>query len=729
VSRRSAALLGALAVAACTPAAAGAHGLIQRANLPIPEWLFGWAAAAVLVVSFVALAALWPRPVLEGRATRRPLGRFGRVVAGPVVQTACAAVGLVLWALTMVAGFAGTADAAENFAPTFLFITFWVGLAIVSPLLGDVYRAANPFRTLGRLARLRGRRPYPEGLGRWPAVAGLLAFAWLELCSGSLREDPRFLAGCVAGYSVLTLAAMARYGVEQWLERGETFAVYFGLLARISPLETRDGTVGVRPPLLGLTRLDQAPGTVAFVCAMIGTVTYDGLSQGKAWVSIADHLDGPLGERLTATLGLLAATAVVAGFYALGSGARRRTFVHSLGPIALAYVVAHYLTFLLFEGQGIFGLLSDPLGQGWDLLGTADTTINYGLISQNQTWYVQVGVVVVGHVAALMLAHERALITFSDARRAAHSQRWMLLVMVGFTSLALWLLSQAGSGIAAKEASPVTAEQRFGRLVDFRKKPPYVNALEIDPVNGDFLLTTNRGFWRIDRETKAVSRIRGTITAKGKTDTLGTFLLVKAAGGERLIGSGHPDHQNTLPQFLGFLESENRGRTWRVVSRFGGADLHKIVLAHDRMYAFDAVLSAIVISTDGGRSFSEHFTPRGLIADFVVDPEDPDHLLADNDEELFESRDGGDGWRPLLRGRRLRLAWPAPGRLYRADQDGTIYTSADGGQTFTRAAKVVGEPYKFAETGDPDHLYLALSDGSILETTDGAQTWDEVFRP
>jgi hypothetical protein len=340
-----------------------------------------------------------------------------------------------------------------------------------------------------------------------------------------------------------------------------------------------------------------------------------------------------------------------------------------------------------------------------------------------------VGALVCGHVAGLVLAHDRALSTYPKPREATRSQYWMLVVMVGFTSLALWLLAQAGSGITAREASPAAAAQRFGRLVDFRKKPPYVNALEIDPTTGDFLLTTNRGFWRIDRETKAVSRIRGTITARGKRDTVGTFLLVKAAGGERLIGSGHPDHQITLPQFLGFLESENRGRTWRVVSRFGGADLHKIVLAHDRMYAYDAVLSAIVVSTDGGRTFSEHFTPRGLIADFVVDPQDPKHLLADNDDELFESTDGGDGWRPLARGRRMRLAWPAPDKLYRADQDGTIHVSADGGRSFTKVAEVVGEPYKFAETGDPDHLYLALSDGTILETTDGARTFAEVFRP
>jgi photosystem II stability/assembly factor-like uncharacterized protein len=146
------------------------------------------------------------------------------------------------------------------------------------------------------------------------------------------------------------------------------------------------------------------------------------------------------------------------------------------------------------------------------------------------------------------------------------------------------------------------------------------------------------------------------------------------------------------------------------------------------MYAYDAVLSAILTSDDGGRSFTEHFTPRGLIIDFVVDPADPGHLLAANDDELFRSRDGGDGWKPVLRARRMRLAWPAAERLYRADQDGSVYVSGDGARTWTRASSVDGEPYKWTAVS-ARHLDLALSDGTIMETRDGARSWKAVFRP
>jgi hypothetical protein len=759
-SRRVAvALVAGVAGALLVPAVAQAHGLVQRANLPIPEWLFGTAAAVVLAVSFAALALLWPEPRLEGAASGRPVGGIGRRLAGRGLDSACQAIGALLLVLVIVAGFAGTQDAERNFSPTFVYITFWVGLALASVLFGDVFRAFNPWRAIGRATgwlaqRARRGRPlahrsYPERLGRWPAAAGLLAFTWLELSSVGWGEQPDLLATAACVYSLITFAGMAVYGVEPWISRAEAFSVYFNLFSRISILGRREGTVRVRRPLSGLTELDLLPGTIAVIVVMIGTVTYDGLSQGEVWTRLAQDLnDGfeglGLGQdavsRLTATVGLALGVGAVGLFYWLGvlgarsvggdQTARRlgRGFVHSLVPIALVYVIAHYLTFFLFEGQQILALISDPLGRGWDLLGTAGRAIDFGVISQNQAWYAQVAVVVAGHVAALILAHERALILYRLPRLAVRSQYWMLGVMVGFTSLALWLLAQAGTGINVVESSEASTAPRSSRLVDLTKRPPFVNALAIDPVNQDFLLTTNRGFWRISKDGSRVNRVRATITYRGKRDTVGTFLLAEPVGGQRFVGSGHPDNADTLPQFLGYIESEDGGRTWRSVTRMGDADLHKIEFAGRRMYAYDAVLSAILTSDDGGRTFTEHFTPRGLIIDFAVNPADPDTLVAANDDELFRSRDGGESWRPVLRASRMRLAWPAPGYLYRADRDGTVYTSADGGRTWREASQVEGEPYKLRPVG-PRHLYMALSDATILETTDAAKTWRTVFRP
>ncbi|MDX6586949.1 MAG: hypothetical protein QOI31_1422 [Solirubrobacterales bacterium] len=444
--------------AVLSPANAAAHGLIQRANLPIPEWMFAWAAAVVLIVSFAALAVLWREPRLEQDRWRPLPFSIGRPLGAPALEFLCGVIGVVLLIAVVVSGLAGSQSPLLNFAPTFVFITFWVGMAFASALLGGVFQAFSPWRAIGRAAgwalqRKAPPRQYPDRLGRWPAVAGLLCFAWIELASG-WGEEPRTLAVAVLAYTAVTLAAQAVYGVDAWTRCGEAFAVYFDLFARISPFERRGRTVGVRPPLSGLPRLDLVPGTVAFVMVMIGSVTYDGLSSGTLWKDgVGDAaIDAP---ELTATIGLLLGVALVSGFYALGiAGTRsvgggmtaqrlRGAFVHSLVPIALVYVFAHYVTFFLFEGQGIIYLASDPLGEGWDLFGTASAAIDYGILSQNDAWYLQVGFVIAGHVAALCLAHDRALVLYSDSRLAARSQYWMLGVMIGFTSLALWLLAAA----------------------------------------------------------------------------------------------------------------------------------------------------------------------------------------------------------------------------------------------------------------------------------------------
>ena len=292
--------------------------------------------------------------------------------------------------------------------------------------------------------------------------------------------------------------------------------------------------------------------------------------------------------------------------------------------------------------------------------------------------------------------------------------------------LALAALLLAGCGSSDK---PPPEQKLSDRLVDFSKKPPYVNSLGLDPVSGEFMLTTNRGFWRIDQKTKKVTQVKGTIEFEGNKDTVGTFLEIETLGGGKLLGSGHPDVGDRLPQFLGFIESDDNGESWRIVSWPGEADLHKVVKLHDRIYAWDAVNSAILISEDDGKTFDSRYTPPGLVTDFVVDPEDPEYLVAATEEQLHNSDNGGKGWRPLEVGTGMRLEWPAGGPVYRAEKDGTISTSEDRGVTWTKVATVAGEPYKFETTDDPKHLFLALSDGTILETTDGGKTWKEAFRP
>jgi hypothetical protein len=452
-----------------------AHGLVARSDLPIPEWLFGWAAAMVLVVSFVALAILWPEPKLQREGWRPLPAWLGRVLTSRAVEILCGAIGIFLFGLVIYTGLEGVQSSTANFAPTFIYVIFWLGFVPASVLLGDVFRAFNPWRAIGRAVAwvaktaARGDLPapltYPEKLGRWPAAAGIFAFAALELVASN-GDRPENLAIAVLIYSAVTFIAMALYGVERWCDRGEAFSVYFNLFSRISPVETRGREIGLRKPLSGLAALRPAAGTVPLLAVMIGSVTFDGASEAQPWTDISPELaqlfqDLGLSPQhsleLAFLLGLLLAVLLVYGFYRLGvlgahsvgggfsANRLANEFVHSLVPIALAYVTAHYFTLLLFQGQAMAYLASDPLGDGSDIFGTANNQIDYTIIGGETTWYFQVGFVVAGHVAALVLAHDRALALYSDAKQAVRSQYWMLAVMVGFTSLALWLLSQSNA--------------------------------------------------------------------------------------------------------------------------------------------------------------------------------------------------------------------------------------------------------------------------------------------
>lgn len=448
-----------------------AHGLVSRADLPIPEWLFGWAAAMVLVVSFVALAVLWPEPRLQREDWRALFG--GRRLIGPPVEIVCGAIGIFLFGVVIWSGLDGTETSTANFAPTFIYVIFWLALVPLSVLFGDLFKAFNPWRAIGRtvswIARTAARTDmpapltYPERLGRWPAAVGLFLFASIELVS-STGDQPSSLVTAALLYSAATFIGMALYGVDPWIERGEAFSVYFNLFSRMSVVETRDGVIGRRRFLSGLPQLTELPGTIAVLAVMIGSVSFDGAAEAEPWTSLSPDLArffqnigvAPQHALECAFLvGLIGAVLLISGFYWLGAmGAASvgggfttkrlaQAFIHTLVPISLAYVGAHYLTLLLFQGQAIFFLASDPLGNGANYFGTADHSIDYGLIGSNLTWYLQVAFVVGGHVIALTLAHDRALALYDQARLAVRSQYWMLAVMVGFTSLALFLLSQA----------------------------------------------------------------------------------------------------------------------------------------------------------------------------------------------------------------------------------------------------------------------------------------------
>ncbi len=459
-----------------------AHGLLApKEDLPIPEEAFAWAAAAVLVISFVALSASWLEPRFEDREWT-PRDLLSRIVVNPVTEVLAGALGVFLLGVVVWSGLYGTANSAANFNVTFVFVTFWVCLAIVSIFLGDLFRAFNPWRAIGRViggvfSLVAGRSApaplaYPEWLGRWPAVAGLVTFLWFELAYGVefdpvILISPESVAIAALIYTALTFIGMALFGVEKWCERGETFSVYFNMFSRISPLEVKDGRLGTRPWFSGAVGWGLVPGSIAFVLISIAGTTFDGASEGVFADLIdsvyelinggADAEGDVLARRVTASAFMLLTFGLVFGIFWAGiKGMGRegsaitstrdlaRTFAHCFIPIAFAYTLAHYFSLVVFQEQAQFTyLLSDPLGNGSDYFGTASGTVDLRAVSSEQVWYVQVGALVIGHIAALAMGHDKALAVYKNLRRATQSQYWMLALMVTFTVVGLLLLSAA----------------------------------------------------------------------------------------------------------------------------------------------------------------------------------------------------------------------------------------------------------------------------------------------
>ncbi len=441
-----------------------AHGIGGVQDLPVPAWLFYYGGAAVLVLSFLGLGALWKRPLLD-RARTRPLAP----VLVPALRVLVGLVGVFLLGVVAWAAAAGLDSPDRNLAPTFVYVLFWVGLPIVSVLVGNVWAWLSPWRAAAdavawaaRRAGLPAEAPfeYPARLGRWPAAALLFAFATLELAYFD-PSNPRALALGIFVYSTVTWFGMLTFGREAWTAGGEAFAVYLGLFARISPLARRGRQLAVRPPLTALTRLDsRTPGTLAVVAVMLGSTAFDGFSRTRIWqdrlYSVQSHwvVSSPttadwVGVGLN-LLGLLGAVCLVALTYSvavelggvLREHAPRSAFLPSLVPIAFAYVLAHYFSLLVLQGQAAIGLASDPFGRGWDLFGTSGYRVDLTLLQPRLVWYVQVVALVVGHVLGLVVAHDRALALAGSAKRALRSQYAMLALMVLYTVGGMWILSR-----------------------------------------------------------------------------------------------------------------------------------------------------------------------------------------------------------------------------------------------------------------------------------------------
>jgi hypothetical protein len=432
-----------------------AHGIGGAQDLPIPAELAIAGAGAALALSFLVLALAWrsarfdpPRPGRDAPAW------LARTVDRPAFGWAVRTAGLAFFLYVLWAAVAGP-DLLIN--PTFgvVYVLLWVGLVPASLLFGPFYRAVSPVRTLNLLVTRviggdpdRGVRNLPAWVGAWPAAIGLFAFVWLEL----VYPDSTYLGPVrlwFAVYFAVMLVGSALFGTR-WLERADPFEVYSTLVGHLSVFGRRDdGTLVLRSPLANLATLRPMPGLVAVVAVLFGSTAFDSFKDSNVWLRFTQSTDLPvtwvntgvlLGFCLVVGLTFTLATMATGTGEDLRRGSLPAGFAHSVVPIIVGYMVAHYLTLLVETGQQTVIYLSDPMANGSDLLGTSGWEVGYWL-SAHPTFLAvtKVLAVLVGHLFGVVAAHDRA-VWLLPRRHQLTGQLPLLLVMVFYTVSGLYLL-------------------------------------------------------------------------------------------------------------------------------------------------------------------------------------------------------------------------------------------------------------------------------------------------
>lgn len=431
-----------------------AHGIGGASDLPIPPELAIAGAVAALTVSFTVLALAWRRPRYDGVDRDRPApGWLDRLADSTALRGLARAFGLVFFGYAVVAAVLGQ-DLLINPVLGIVYVLLWVGIVPASLLFGPFWRAISPVRTINAgLSRLTGSDAeggilsYPERWGYWPAALGLYAFVWLELVY-PFQTEIGSVRLWFAAYVGVMLVGGSVFGTT-WYARADPFEVYSTLVGKLSVWGRRDGRLVLRSPLANLATVPAGPGLVGVGAVLFGSTAFDSFHASNFWVRYTQTTtyDTVLLNNLALLGFCVLVGALLAGASAatgVGPGTRRvelpSRFAHSLVPIIVGYMVAHYVTLLVERGQQTLIEMSDPFSTGANVLGTADWSVNYWLSDHPGFLAVtKVLAVVVGHVVAVVAAHDRA-VHLLPVRHQLTGQLPLLFAMIGFTAGGLFLL-------------------------------------------------------------------------------------------------------------------------------------------------------------------------------------------------------------------------------------------------------------------------------------------------
>jgi photosystem II stability/assembly factor-like uncharacterized protein len=254
----------------------------------------------------------------------------------------------------------------------------------------------------------------------------------------------------------------------------------------------------------------------------------------------------------------------------------------------------------------------------------------------------------------------------------------------------------------------------------------FIGSIAVDPGDGTVMLGTGLGLFRLDKGAKEAKRVTGEMQTPDGAGQISSNLVVRYAGPDDLIGSGHPDG-GSLPENLGLMRSPDHGATWEPVSLLGKADFHILQVAQDRVVAVNADAKDVQISTDGGKTFASK-TPPDTPVDVAFDPQDPKRMVVATKQGVFASLNEGGSWRARDPTAAQQLAWGAPDALYRADPGGSIKRSTDGGQTWDEVGNVGAPAVNELAVDDKGAIYASVPGGEVKVSTDGGATWTSLVK-
>ena len=438
-------LVATLGLSAWVGVAAAHSGSLRATRDPIavPTWLFLLTGGGVVGVSFLLASFITDRRLVAavhdwGRSLPDP----GRALRGLV---RLAAVGVL--ALTLLVGALDRAGGVRNLAILVVWVVWWGGYVASTYLFGNTWPTLNPFRTLAE-ALPSLDRPYPDRLGAWPSVAGLLLLVWIEVVT-PLADDPRLLAAVLGAYTVVTVAGVVVVGPDSWFEHIDPLARVFRFYGHLAPIGIEDGRPRLRLPGGAL------PGTmlegrddVAFVVTLLFVTTYDGFVATGPWAGGARAVVGVGVPPLLVYLGayLVGAAAFYLAYRASARLGRRRAetylsatylarrFAPSLLPIAAGYHLAHNLGTVLVLSPTVAAVAASPLAPPPSPPQLAGLPGWFGGL--------ELAFVLLGHLLAVWVAHATAYDLFPSRLQAVRSQYGVTAVMVGYTMLSLWIVTE-----------------------------------------------------------------------------------------------------------------------------------------------------------------------------------------------------------------------------------------------------------------------------------------------